>query len=93
MAVGVANVIQRVSLNYFRLRIFTNQTTFVPTFETHTPSISRQNIFCRAHAIMEQEVCKVFHFSNPVRFPAKNRVLSVSDEPRLNDTKPMKIGR
>ena len=26
-----------------------------------------------------QEVCKVYHYSNPVSFPAKNRVLSVSD--------------
>ena len=28
----------------------------------------------------EQEVCKVYHYSNPVSFPAKNRVLSVSDK-------------
>ncbi len=26
----------------------------------------------------EQEVCQVYHYSNPVSFPAKNRVLSVS---------------
>lgn len=28
----------------------------------------------------EQEVCRVYHYSNPVSFPAKNRVLSVSDK-------------
>ena len=28
----------------------------------------------------EQEVCKVYHYSNPVSFTAKNRVLSVSDK-------------
>ena len=28
----------------------------------------------------EQEVCKVYHYSKPVSFPAKNRVLSVSDQ-------------
>ena len=26
----------------------------------------------------EQEVCQVYHYSNPISFPAKNRVLSVS---------------
>jgi hypothetical protein len=28
----------------------------------------------------ELEVCKVYHYSNPVSFTAKNRVLSVSDK-------------
>ncbi|MBT4865083.1 MAG: hypothetical protein HON53_08200 [Planctomycetaceae bacterium] len=28
----------------------------------------------------EQEICKVYHYSHPVSFPAKNRVLSVSDK-------------